>query len=188
MICLVDGTGRQILPDPTSWQRSSEFLTHLAIYDNVPQAISVCHAHPCHAGAFAIKQLGLPERLIPEMEIFVGQVPVATYETPGSSAIAASIAPLAPQHQSILLGLHGLICWGTSVEDAYFKIEITDSYCRTVLLAMALPGMSAIPPEKIVDLMDRKKQMGLPDNRYHLNPSEFCKINPWEHLHGKKAD
>ncbi len=184
MLCLVDGKGTQILPTTGPWHHSTEFLTHLAIYDAVPHAASVCHAHPCHAGAFAIKQLELPTRLIPEMEIFVGRVPVALYETPGSPMIAASVAPLAPHHQSILLGLHGLICWGTSVEDAYFKIEITDAYCRTVLLAMPLPGMAAIPSEKIGDLMERKQKTGLPDSRFGLTPAEFCAMNPWEYLKG----
>jgi len=184
MLCLVDGQGNQIFPTSGPWRRSTEFFTHLAIYNRVPTAVSVCHAHPCHAGAFAIKQLEPPARLIPEMEIFVGRVPVATYETPGSPDIAASIAPLAANHQSILLGLHGLICWGNSVEDAYFKVEITDAYCRTVLLALALPGSAAIPIEKMRALLDRKKEVGCPDSRFDSQPSEIFAINPWEYLRG----
>lgn len=182
MLCLVDGNGTQILPTTETWKRSTEFLAHLAIYQTVPNAAAVCHAHPCHAGAFAIKELEPPSRLIPEMEIFVGQIPVASYETPGSPKIAASIAPLAPNHQSILLGLHGLICWGNSVEDAYFKVEITDAYCRTILLAQPLPGKTAIPADKMVDLMKWKERLGLPDSRLHLTPTEFCPIAPWEQL------
>ncbi|PWU10490.1 MAG: hypothetical protein C5B47_02090 [Verrucomicrobia bacterium] len=185
MLCLVDGQGNQVLPESGPWRRSTEFFTHLAIYEAVPGAFSVCHAHPCHAGAFAIKQMEPPGRLIPEMEIFVGRVPVAAYETPGSPAIAASIAPLAPKHQAILLGLHGLICWGTSVEDAYFKVEITDTYCRTLLLALALPGGAAIPIEKMQALLDRKKGFGLPDSRFE-SLAEACRADPWECLAGGK--
>ncbi|MEI8341567.1 MAG: class II aldolase/adducin family protein, partial [Verrucomicrobiota bacterium] len=81
MLSLVDGKGNQLVG---TWKRSSEFMTHLAIYNVVPEAASVCHAHPCNAGAFAIKELAPPPRLIPELEVFVGQVAVASYETPGS--------------------------------------------------------------------------------------------------------
>ena len=92
-----------------TWKRSSEFTTHAAIYETTPEAASVCHAHPCHAGAFAIKELQPPTRLIPELEVFVGTVAVAGYQTPGSPEIAASIRPLAPKHQSIIMGCHGVI-------------------------------------------------------------------------------
>ncbi len=176
MISMVDLSGNQLAG---SWKRSSEFTTHAAIYETVPEAKSVCHAHPCHAGAFAIKELEPPPRLIPELEVFVGQVAVAGYQTPGSPEIAASIRPLAPNHQSIIMGCHGVICWGTSVEDAYFKMEITDAYCRTVILAQNLPGQASIPCEKMGDLLDIKKKLGLPDSRFDLKPVELCEVDPW---------
>lgn len=182
MLSLVDGKGNQLAG---TWPRSSEFKTHLAIYENVPEAFSVCHAHPCNAGAFAIKELQPPPRLIPELEVFVGTIPVARYETPGSPEIAASIAPLAAKHQSIILGCHGVICWGKSIEDAYFKMEITDAYCRTVILAQSLPGGSSIPIEKLGDLLEIKKKLGLPDDRFGLKPAELCEVDPWTQMCGQ---
>jgi len=182
MISMVDLQGNQVAG---TWKRSSEFTTHAAIYSTTPEAASVCHAHPCHAGAFAIKELQPPPRLIPELEVFVGQVAVAGYQTPGSPEMAESIKPLAPQHQSIIMGCHGVICWGKSVEDAYFKMEITDAYCRTVILAQALPGSASIPCEKLDDLLKLKKGMGLPDNRYELKNAELCEVDPWDQMCGQ---
>ncbi len=176
MIGMIDGKGKQLAG---SWQRTSEILTHLAIYNTTPAAVSVCHAHPVHAGAFAIKGLIPPPRLIPELEVFVGQVAYAPYCTPGSQEMHDAIVPLAPQHQSILMGNHGVICWGTSVEDAYFKMEITDAYCRTVILAQSIPGGTSIPCEKMGELLDIKKKMGLPDSRFNLKPAELCEVDPW---------
>lgn len=181
MLCLVDGKGNQLAG---KWKRSSEFLTHAAIYEAVPEAASVCHAHPCHAGAFAVKGLQPPPRLIPELEVFVGTVAVAGYRTPGSHEMADSIRPLAPMHQSIIMGNHGVICWGTSVEDAYFKMEITDAYCRTVILAQSIPGASAIPGEGMADLLAIKKKLGLPDDRYGQTPAELASIDPWQLMGG----
>lgn len=184
MLCMVDIKGNQVAG---TWKRSSEFTTHAAIYETTPEAASVCHAHPCHAGAFAIKELQPPARLIPELEVFVGQVAVAGYQTPGSPEMADSIRPLAPKHQSIIMGCHGVICWGKSVEDAYFKMEITDAYCRTVILAQALPGAASIPCEKLDDLLKLKKGMGLPDNRYELKNAELCEVDPWDQMCGQRG-
>jgi len=182
MMSMVDSKGNQLAG---TWKRSSEFTTHAAIYETTPEAASVCHAHPCHAGAFAIKELQPPARLIPELEVFVGQVAVAGYQTPGSPEIAASIRPLAPQHQSIIMGCHGVICWGKSVEDAYFKMEITDAYCRTVILAQSLPGAASIPCEKLDDLLKIKQSLGLPDNRFDLKNAELCEVDPWDQMCGQ---
>jgi L-fuculose-phosphate aldolase len=181
MLSLVDGKGTQLAG---TWKRSSEFTTHAAIYDTTPAAMSVCHAHPCHAGAFAVKGLQPPPRLIPELEVFVGTVAVAEYKTPGTPEIAATIRPLAPNHQSIIMGNHGVITWGKSVEDAYFKMEITDAYCRTVILAQSLPGSSSIPCEGMDDLISMKKKMGLPDDRYGLKPAQLCEVDPWQEMCG----
>jgi L-fuculose-phosphate aldolase len=90
MMCMVDGKGNQC---GGTWKRSSEITTHLAIYHSTPEAVSVCHAHPCHAGAFAIKGMQPPPRLIPELEVFVGTVAYTPYKTPGSPEIAAEIFP-----------------------------------------------------------------------------------------------
>jgi L-fuculose-phosphate aldolase len=181
MMCMVDGKGHQLAG---TWKRSSEITTHLAIYHSTPDAVSVCHAHPCHAGAFAIKGLQPPPRLIPELEVFVGTVAVAEYRTPGSPEMAEAITPLAPKHQSIIMGNHGVITWGKSVEDAYFKMEITDAYCRTVILAQAIPGSSSIPCEKMTDLLDIKQKLGLPDDRFDLKPAELCEVDPWAQMCG----
>jgi len=182
MLCMVDVEGRQLAG---TWKRSSEFTTHAAIYRSTPEAMAVCHAHPCYAGAFAVKGLQPPPRLIPELEVFVGTVAYTPYKTPGSPEIADEIFPLAPKHQSILMGNHGVICWGKSVEDAYFKMEITDAYCRTVIHAQSLPGGSSIACEKLPELLDIKKKMGLPDDRYDLKPAELCEVDPWAQVCGQ---
>ncbi len=184
MLCMVDINGNQLAG---SWKRTSEFTTHGAIYRSTPEAFSVCHAHPCYAGAFAIKGMQPPARLIPELEVFVGTVAYTPYKTPGSTAIADEIFPLAPKHQSILMGNHGVICWGKSVEDAYFKMEITDAYCRTVIHAQNIPGGTSIPCEQLPELLKIKKSMGLPDDRYELKPAELCEVDPWTQMCGERG-
>ncbi|MEI7958984.1 MAG: class II aldolase/adducin family protein [Verrucomicrobiota bacterium] len=182
MLCMVDGNGKQLAG---TWKRTSEFLSHAAIYKSTPEAFSVAHAHPCYAGAFAIKGMQPPPRLIPELEVFVGTVAYAPYMTPGSPEMADEIFKRAPKHQSIIMGNHGVITWGKTVEDAYFKMEITDAYCRTIIHAQSLPGGTSIPAEGMGDLMKIKQSIGLPDDRYDLKPAQLAEIDPWAEVCGQ---
>jgi L-fuculose-phosphate aldolase len=182
MICLVDADGNQVAGNG-KWKRTSEILSHLGIYKTVPAAAAVVHAHPIHATAFAMAGIEPPKCLIPEVEVFVGTIPVAEYKTPGSPQMSEILGKLGPKHQSILMGNHGVICWGTSVEDAYFKMEITDSYCRTLWVAAQLPTKrTTIPPDEIKKLLDLKQKMGLPDERHGLKAAQLCDCDPWDQI------
>ncbi|MGA2053221.1 MAG: class II aldolase/adducin family protein [Opitutales bacterium] len=182
MVCLVDGEGNQLAGN-AAWKRTSEILSHLGIYRTVPAAMGVVHAHPIHATAFAMAGIEPPQCLIPEVEVFVGTIPVAEYKTPGSPQMSEILGKLAPQHQSILMGNHGVICWGTSVEDAYFKMEITDSYCRTLWVAAQLPSKrTVIPPDEVKKLLDLKQKLGLPDDRLGLKAAQLCDCDPWDQI------
>lgn len=184
MICLVNAAGKQLAG---TWRPSDEFGTHAAIYSVTSEAHSICHANPPHVGAFAIKELPPPPRLSPELEIFVGQIAVAKYQTPGSPEMAEAIKGLAPKHQAILMGCHGVICQGRSVEDAYLKVELAEAYCQRVLLAQVLPGSPSIPCEKFQDLLEIKKTMGLPDSRFELKNAELCEVDPWAQMCGQSG-
>lgn len=185
MICLVDGQGNQLAGNGT-WKRTSEILTHMGIYRAVPHAQAVFHAHPIYATAFAMAGVEPPQCLIPEVEVFVGTIPVAPYKTPGSSEMSEIIGSLAPKHQSIMMGNHGLICWGSGVEDAFFKMEITDSYCRTLVVASQIPTKrTTIPPNEMQKLLEMKQKLGLPDERLGLKPAQLCECDPWEFIADK---
>jgi len=182
MLCLVDSEGNQLAG---TWKRTSEFKSHAAIFKSTPEAMAVCHAHPCYAGAFAIKGLTPPPRLIPELEVFVGTIEFTPYKTPGTPEMAEEIFRRAPLHQSIIMGNHGVITWGKTVEDAYFKMEITDAYCRTIIHAQSLPGGQAIPAEGMSELLKMKSGIGLPDDRYDLKPAQLAEVDPWAEVCGQ---
>jgi len=182
MICMVDSDGNQVAAN-APFKRTSEINSHLGIYRMVPAAMSVCHAHPIHATAFAMAGNEPPQGLIPEVEVFVGTIPLAEYKTPGSPELSEILGKLAPKHQSILMGNHGVITWGTSIEDAYFKMEITDSYCRTLWVAAQLPTKrTTIPKDEMKILLDMKKKLGLPDERLANGEAKLDAADPWEFI------
>jgi L-fuculose-phosphate aldolase len=71
---------------------------------------------------------------------------------------------------------HGVVSWShNNVEDAYFKMEILESYCRTILVASQLGRTpNTISPAQLQDLLKIKKSLGIPDPRYDLKEGELC--------------
>ena len=145
---------------------TSEVLLHLEIYKAVPQARAVIHCHPPHATAYAITGLLPPGNVIPEQEVFVGPMAVTPYETPGTKEFAMTVLPYVRNHNTILLGNHGIVCWADTVTHAEWLVEIVDTYCRTIMLASSLSGpVKSLDADKVTDLLEIKKKLGWPDSR-----------------------
>ena len=76
--------------------------------------------------------------MLPEYEIFCS-VGLAPYRTPGSPGMGRLVAKLAGQHDTILMANHGVVTWShNSLEEAYWRMEIIEAYCRTVVVAQQL--------------------------------------------------
>lgn len=162
-IATVDDSGRQIAGRRP---RTSEVLLHLAIYHELAEINAVCHAHPPHATAFAVAGVPLPSCILPEVEIFLGQVPLAEYETPGSEAFARTILPhLRNQANTIMLSNHGAVACDKTLEQAYFHLETLDAYCRILLLCRQIGDVRRLPEQKVRELLQIKKRMGIGDPR-----------------------
>jgi len=176
-LCLVDLDGNQLAG---SRARTSEIFLHLEIYKAVPEAKAVLHCHPPHATAYAITGRVPPSRVVPEYEVFVGKVAVTPYETPGTPAFAQTVLPYAKQHNTILLGNHGIVCWADTITHAEWYAEVVDTYCWTLMLAAQLGApISYISHEKAADLLALKKRLGLPDVRFDPAMKE-CQLNDLE--------
>lgn len=177
-LCLVDLDGNQLLG---SKKRTSEILMHLQIMKRQPRAIASVHCHPPYATAFAVAGIEPPTCLIPEFEVFCGAVPIAPYRTPGTPEMGKLVADLAEKHNTILMANHGAVAWShISVEDAYWKMEIIEAYCRTVVVAAQLgKPVNTISPNYLKDLLKIKENLGIPDPRFGLKECELCDNSDW---------
>lgn len=170
-ICLIDLDGKQLAG---TRKRTSEAMTHLGIMKRQPAAKSCVHAHPPHATAFAIANTSVPSSLIPEAEVFLGKIGVAKYQTPGTPENADEVGRVGAEHQAVLMQNHGVIVWGKDVEDAYWKMENIDAYCRTVWIAAGLgSGLHRFGPDKLRDLINLRQKLGMPDPRANLKEADL---------------
>jgi hypothetical protein len=53
-----------------------------------------------------------------------------------------------------------------------------------VSLSQSIPGGASIPFDKLPELLNIKKTLGLPDDRYDLKPAGLCEVDPWTQMCG----
>ncbi|MGN5148113.1 class II aldolase/adducin family protein [Aeromonas veronii] len=173
-ICLVDMDGRQKAGIRPS---TSEIKTHLAIM-KTSGARSCVHAHPANANAFLITGSVPPTGIMPEPDIFFGEVGLAAYATPGSEQNAHNVGETSLDHQCIFMENHGVIVWGDHVEDAYWKLENVDAYCRILLLATELQKpITRVDAASMRDFINIRLALGMPDARAKRNDDKLFNAN-----------
>lgn len=164
-LCIVDLDGNQV---SGKRKRSSEILLHLTIMKQRPDVRAVVHCHPPHATAFAVAQEPIPKCTMPEFEVFLGEVAITPYETPGGQAFADTVIPYIKDTDTILLANHGTVTAGSDLMDAYFKTEIIDAYCRILILTKSLGGPKYYNDAKAAELIRLKPGIGVRDVRLEL--------------------
>ena len=176
-MCLVDFEGNQLAGTK---KRTSEILMHLQIMKRQPKAVATCHCHPPYSTGFAVAGVLPPTCMIPEFEVFAS-VAIAPYRTPGTPEMGQLVADLVDKHNTILMANHGVVSWShNNVEDAYFKMEILEAYCRTILVTAQLgaPAKTMTAPQ-LQDLLKIKQSLGIPDPRHGLKECELCDNDEW---------
>ncbi|PYI82777.1 MAG: class II aldolase family protein [Verrucomicrobia bacterium] len=176
-MCLVDFAGNQLCGTK---KRTSEILMHLQIMKRQARAVATVHCHPPYATGFAVAGVEPPTCLIPEFEVF-SSVAIAPYRTPGTPEMGQLVADLVDKHNTILMANHGVVAWShNNVEDAYFKMEILEAYCRTVLVSAQLGKQpNTFTALQLQDLLKIKQSLGIPDPRHGLKECELCDNAEW---------
>ncbi len=170
-LCVVDMEGNQI---SGRLKRTSEVMLHLAIMKERPEIQSVVHCHPPHATAFGIAREPIPQCVLPEVEIFLGDVPIAKYAIPGGQEFADTILPYVHKSNIIVLANHGVVSYGETVERAYWWTEVLDAYCRMLMLARGLGGVNYFTEPEGKALLNLKEKWGYHDARSDMQNCDIC--------------
>ncbi|MFN7975912.1 MAG: class II aldolase/adducin family protein [Acidobacteriota bacterium] len=132
---------------------SSELPAHLAVYAARADIRAIVHAHPPYATSFAVAGIALDRPLLAEAVVDLGIVPIAPYGRPGAGQLAAAIADLAKSHDVVLMANHGAICLGTTLREAFYRMETLEHYAQIALLTRILGGSTALSCAEVEDLL-----------------------------------
>ena len=117
---------------------TSEISMHLAAYQARQDVMAVVHSHPPIATAFACSGRGLEEMLCQEAVMTLGAVPLAAYATTGTDEVALSLAPLLADHDAILMANHGAVSFGSTLLEAFMRMETIEHLAHVSLVAHQL--------------------------------------------------
>lgn len=144
-LCLVDLEGRRLAGERKC---TSEIRTHLAVMRHNPSARACVHAHPPYTTSYALCGQLPPAGVMAEAEIFLGDIGLAPYATPGSPELEATLARLAPGRQAVVLQGHGAVTWGKNAEEAYWRMENLEAFCQMTHLAACRGGKPSVFTER----------------------------------------
>lgn len=159
---------------------TSEIRIHLAIYRHRPDVRAVVHVHPPHATAFAVVRRNLPKCVLPEVEVFLGEIPLVPYATPGTQEFADVAVPYLQNHNAFLLTNHGAITVGGDPFEAYYRMETVEQYCRILILAAHLGDLQQLDMHAMSELLRLRQKLGYVDRRLSQPPPRWCEpgVNP----------
>ncbi|NQU42131.1 class II aldolase/adducin family protein [bacterium] len=161
-LVVVDMDGRQV-----SGKRkvTSEVRMHLLVYRERNDVRAAVHAHPRHALAFAATHTAPPPGVLNEVEYVLGEIALVPYALAGTQEFADALAPFIGLHQAFLIAHHGALTLGEGLIEAFWRMETLENYCAMLLAADPLGGVKRISDERLREILENKKKMGLFDGR-----------------------
>ncbi len=132
---------------------SRAVFAHQAIYRKHPHVQAVAFAHPVNATAFSVTDSTFDARTIPESYVFlrdVQRVPYGVQYKHGGS-IADFVSEASP---AAILENDGVLVTGSSVLDAFDRLEVLESTAEAVINARAIGEVAAMPDAVIRELRE----------------------------------
>jgi L-fuculose-phosphate aldolase len=130
---------------------SRAVFAHQAIYRKHPHVQAIVFAHPVNATAFSVTDSAFNTRTIPESYLFLQDVRRVPYgvQYQHSGDIADFIGADSP---AAILENDGILVTGSSVLDAFDRLEVLESTADAVIDAYAIGHVSAMPDAVIEEL------------------------------------
>ena len=135
---------------------SSEIGMHLLIYRLRPDVNGIVHAHPPTATGFAAAGMALDKPLVCEVVVGLGSIPLAKYATPGTPELGASLEPLIPDYDAILMSNHGVVTYGDTLSHAYMKMETVEHFAQIALVTHILGRQQPLHGDDLEKLLEAR--------------------------------
>ena len=119
---------------------SSEKFLHIELYKKRPEFNFIIHFHPPYLSSFASSGKDLMAPIMAENIFYFGGIPLAEYALPSSMELVVNTAKYFDKYDAVLMANHGFIVGSKTIEDAYLKLELAESYAQVVLNTEILGG------------------------------------------------
>lgn len=134
---------------------SSEKFLHIEIYKKRPEINYIIHVHAPYLSSFASAGRDLMAPIMAENVFYFGGIPLADYALPSTMQLVENTVKFFDKYDAVLMANHGFVVASKTIEDAYMKLELAESYAQVVLNTEILGGakrLTEIEAEEILKL------------------------------------
>ena len=126
---------------------------HRAIYQKHPHVHAIAFAHPVNATAFSVTDSHFDARTIPESYVFLRDVERVPYGVQylEDGSIASHLSKASP---AAILANDGVVVTGTSILDAFDRLEVLESTAEAVINSRAIGKVSTMGEDVINELKE----------------------------------
>lgn len=128
---------------------STEGWMHLAMYRARPSIAAVVHAHPVTVTALGIAERAPSLEITGEGAAFLGPVATVEWFIPGTENLALAVGEVATWSDSIILRHHGAVTAGSSLEEAFSRMQSFEHVAQIYVTAQQLGVVRQIPEADI---------------------------------------
>jgi L-fuculose-phosphate aldolase len=131
---------------------SIETAMHLSIYRKKKEIIAIVHAHPVFASLFTAIKSKINTNLTAEAKAILGDPLFVKYAVMGSKALAEVAAENILKSDILLLENHGILTTGSSLLQAFDKIEVLENAAKMTLMSEMTGRKRPLDKERIMEL------------------------------------
>ncbi len=131
---------------------SSEKMLHVEFYKQRPDVNYIIHVHSPFLSTFACCRIALDEPVMAENVFYFGQIPLADYGLPSSMDLVEKTAKYFKDYDAVLMANHGFIVGDKTIKDAFFKLELAESYAQVVFNTKLLGGAKLFTDKEVGEI------------------------------------
>jgi len=138
---------------------SSEKFLHIEIYKQRPDINYIIHVHSPYLSSFASSGKDLMAPIMAENVFYFGGIPLADYALPSTMELVENTIKYFDKYDAVLMANHGFIVGAKTIEDAYLKLELAESYAQVVLNTEILGGAKLLTAEQEKEILELRKKL-----------------------------
>lgn len=138
---------------------SSEKFLHIEIYKIRPDINYIIHVHAPFLSSFASSGKDLMAPIMAENVFYFGGIPLAEYALPSTMDLVDNTVKFFNEYDAVLMANHGFIVGSKTIQDAYMKLELAESYAQVVLNTEILGGAKYLNDAQANEILDLRKKL-----------------------------
>lgn len=150
-----------------SAKHSSEYLLHIEALKARPDCNAVAHVHAPYLTAYAYCGKDIELNCSTTFSLLFKKIPCLPYGEPGTVHISDGIDKEIVNSDIVLLGNHGVVSVGKTLEDAIKIIEATEEVLKIYEITKSIGPVKDIPSDKLEQLLNNHPASWKNRNKNH---------------------